>query len=358
MKVHASTKLVFLGLAVAFSLILASGAVAQPGEFVKGVLQPLADGFPKGPITLVAVDDPGSRDSIYTRHMQDALRGISPVPIKTSDEPVANVGTFDKLREMASRDGGKEGYFVVSVDPFGNATDLLTSPISKDLGVDINDLNMVIVTDRLTRVVIQKKGVPWGPTFVGMVEYVKKNPGKVIYSAPGVGSGSDIGMTYMLQKAGIADKVKKVPGANTKESNTIVAAGMADFGYARMDTFMPHWEAKKIDATMFTSPVPPPWNKDKNIITAEQYGLDRNMGDILLGYAVPKEVPKSHVEWLYKLLKAGASTASYKKRESLFPGTAIGPFLDPAQSMKLVKDILVSSEPIIRAMGLHWEQQK
>jgi len=32
---------------MAFTWALASAASAQPGEFVKGVLQPLADGFPK-----------------------------------------------------------------------------------------------------------------------------------------------------------------------------------------------------------------------------------------------------------------------------------------------------------------------
>ena len=59
MKVCVSKKLVWLGLAVLFTLTLASGANAQPGEFVKGVLQPLADEFPKRPITIVVVDDPG-----------------------------------------------------------------------------------------------------------------------------------------------------------------------------------------------------------------------------------------------------------------------------------------------------------
>jgi hypothetical protein len=34
-------------MAIALALALVSAASAQPGEFVKGVLQPLADGFPK-----------------------------------------------------------------------------------------------------------------------------------------------------------------------------------------------------------------------------------------------------------------------------------------------------------------------
>ena len=67
MKTRVSGKVVWLSLVAAFTLALASGASAQPGEFVKGVLQPLADGFPNKAITLIVVDDPGSRDGIYAR---------------------------------------------------------------------------------------------------------------------------------------------------------------------------------------------------------------------------------------------------------------------------------------------------
>ena len=42
MKTRMPVKLVLFGVVVTFMLTLASGPSAQPGEFVKGVLQPLA----------------------------------------------------------------------------------------------------------------------------------------------------------------------------------------------------------------------------------------------------------------------------------------------------------------------------
>ena len=66
-----------------------------------------------GPSRLVVVDDPGSRDGIYARTLQEALKGISPVPILVSDEPVAVGGTFDKLKDLQTREGGIEGYYPV-----------------------------------------------------------------------------------------------------------------------------------------------------------------------------------------------------------------------------------------------------
>ena len=86
MKARGLMKVVLLSLVVALTLGGTSAALAQPGEFVKGVLQPLADGFPNKPITIIVVDEPGSRDGIYARTMQEACRGISPVDILVSDE--------------------------------------------------------------------------------------------------------------------------------------------------------------------------------------------------------------------------------------------------------------------------------
>ena len=65
MKKSLPMKLAGLGLAVMFTLAVASAASAGPGQFDEnGVLQPLEDGFPNRPITLVNVDDPGTRDGI------------------------------------------------------------------------------------------------------------------------------------------------------------------------------------------------------------------------------------------------------------------------------------------------------
>ena len=109
MKKRLSMKLAVLGIAVAFTLTLASAAGAQPGEWVNGVLQPLADGFPNRPITLINIDDPGSRDGIYARTMQKSLKDKCPVELRISDEPAATLGTFYTLQDTMRRKGGKEG---------------------------------------------------------------------------------------------------------------------------------------------------------------------------------------------------------------------------------------------------------
>jgi tripartite-type tricarboxylate transporter receptor subunit TctC len=94
MNERISMKLVLFGLVLAFCLSLTPTVSAQPGEFVKGVLQPLADGFPKRTINLIVVDDPGTRDDLYAKSLQAASKGISPVNITVSCEPSASGGNW------------------------------------------------------------------------------------------------------------------------------------------------------------------------------------------------------------------------------------------------------------------------
>jgi hypothetical protein len=153
-------KPLWAALALAFAA-LPGWANAQSGEFVDGVLQPLEDGFPNRPITLVVNDDAGSAEGIMARQLQAALEKISPVPILVSDEPHATGGTFDKLKELERRDGGVDGYYPVAVNVYGASTDTLVADIKGDLGLTLEDMIMVAVLEAATMVVVQRKDPPW-----------------------------------------------------------------------------------------------------------------------------------------------------------------------------------------------------
>lgn len=163
MKKHLTMKLMVLSFAVVFTLMFASTAGAQPGEWKDGVLQPLADGFPNRPITIVNVDDPGTRDGIIARTMQQILKDMSPVKILVEDAPAPSFGNFYRMKELAARPGGVQGYYPQIIDYFGFATDPLCEPIKAELGMDIEDTKMIIITEKWSYVVYQRKNAPWGP---------------------------------------------------------------------------------------------------------------------------------------------------------------------------------------------------
>jgi tripartite-type tricarboxylate transporter receptor subunit TctC len=357
MKKRVSKKLVLVGLAVALTLAVGSVASAQPGEFVKGVLQPLADGFPNRKITLVVVDDPGTRDDIYAKTLQEGLRSISPVPIIVSDEPVARGGTFHKMKDVTRRDGGTEGYYIVMTDAWGAGTDPLSEPIKEELGMDLTDLNMVTVTECMTYLFYQRKNAPWGPTFAGLVKYGKANPGKLVNSMGSFGSGGDINVSWIMSKAGVTD-YKKVPLGSKSKSLAAIGAGEADFDIGGAGKTFAAWKDGRVDVILSTAcSVPPPFDKDPNVVTLEGAGLGRVKLGNHMGWSVPRQVPKAHVDWLFKLFKAGASTDVHQKRAKVIPGLEFG-ILNPAEANALKRQLNEMADPIIRQMGIHVDQQK
>ena len=167
-------------------------------EFVDGKLQPLPDGFPENPITIINTDDPGSRDGLYARTLDQALRDISPVDIIVSDEPRAQGGTVDTMVEVGDREGGKEGYSVIVSSILGTSTDFHTVDYEKELGVRLDDLDFFIATEEYPYVLAQRADAPRGNDFNSFVEYGRANPGKLRYISGGVGSGVDLTMEWLL----------------------------------------------------------------------------------------------------------------------------------------------------------------
>ena len=152
-----------LGTAMAVALaLMPAAAIAQAGEIVDGVLQPLADGFPSRAITIINPDDPGSRDGIYARSIQEAARVISPVDVLLSDEPAPAFATFYTIKDVKTRDGGVEGYYPIIVSVVGTTADLTVEPITKETGLTAEDMDMVIATDTIPYIVIAKKDASLG----------------------------------------------------------------------------------------------------------------------------------------------------------------------------------------------------
>lgn len=341
---------------VAILWITVGTAAAGPGEFENGVLQPLADGFPNRPITLVNDDEAGSREGVYARSLQAALRDIAPVPVRVSDEPGPAYANWIRLRELSERDGGGDGYQPVIVTIPGMTMQLLVEPLEMELGVTEKDMNLVIATETIPYVLVQRKDAPWGKSFAGLVDYARKNPGKLKYTSNQVGTGNDIAMEWIMD--GLGFKVTKIPCTTNQAAVSAVGAGEADFSLTQSDVAIANFEAGRVDVVLVTgSKVPAPWDKDSNVVTAEEAGLPAAPWGIVEGLAVPRDTQPEHIEWLYKLFRAAAESEHHKRREHTVPGTQIA-VIAPAEANEMKRSILLYAEPIIRKLHLHYEQHQ
>ncbi len=346
------------GSAAALALSLSGGVAFAEGftpNYVDGKLQPLADGFPNQPLQLVVLDEPGSSDGVYARNMQTALRDISPVPVEVVDRgDVGTYPTWEALGWTLDQPDGDQGYYpIVFVLP-GAVLDLNTVPIEKDLGVTLDDLNFVIVTEVTPYVVTSRKDAPWGNSFDKLVEYAKANPGKVKYLSRSPGSGGYIAMERYMELKGIT--FDKRVGGSHNEIQSAIGAGVADIGITQVETAMTHWQAGKIEILMVTGDTraPAPWD---NVPSAADEGMPGEPWAQNRGFAVAKAVPAEHRDWLFELFRKATETAGFQEARLRLPGNKLVE-LDHDETLEFAKRAKDISEPIVRKLGIHWDQQK
>ena len=324
-------------------------------EFVDGKLQPLPDGFPEGPITIVSTDDPGSRDGLYARTLDEALRDISPVDIIVSDEPRAQGGTVDAMVEVRDREGGKEGYSVIVSSILGTSTDFHSVNYEQELGVTLEDLDFFIATEEYPYVLAQRADAPWGDDFASFVEYGRANPGQLRYISGGVGSGVDLTMEWLLSELGI--EVKKVPAADREAAMAAVGGGEGDFTLSQPELAMAAEEAGRVKVTFVTTDEAPDEWAGRVATAADygEYGVEPATWGTVQGLLLPAVVDDTHVAWLYALFDAATKTETYQKRAETQAGITLRPWTGE-DANALAQTLFEFSEPVVRKAGLHWDK--
>jgi putative tricarboxylic transport membrane protein len=337
--------------------VLESRAQDWQPTFVDGVLQPLPDGFPKSPITLINVDDAGSSSGLYIRSLQQAMENISPVEIRIADEPRAAGGTIHTLADVtANREGGDQGYFLIQGSTIGSATDFLTEPVEKETGMSLDDVNFFITTEAAPWAILQRKDAPWGRGFDKFVEYGRAHPGEIKYISPGVGGGLDIFTTWVLDRLGIT--ANKVPAANREASLAAVGGGAGDITTNNATSTLKALD--HVDVLLVSIPtVPPAFGGDEVGSAADyaKYGIENLAWGSFQGFILAKTVPEEHVQWLHALLAAAAGTDTYKQRAQTIPGVVIN-VTSTEDTNAQAHAAYAAAEPIVKAAGLYWEDNQ
>lgn len=322
----------------------------QP-EYVDGVLQPLPDGFPNDQITLINPDEPGHDDGLYVRAIQNALEGISPVSIAVRDEGYPTFGTWAGIQTLQDEPGGNDGYLLLVTAMTGSGMDLLTEPITEEFGLDLDDLNPVIATEQTPFVLMSRADAPWS-TYEEMVEAAKEDPGSMRYMAA-VGSQLDIAMTRLMSEGGWS--AHKIPAGGSAEAGTIIAAGEADITMLTPSVARAHLETERAKVLLIISGEETAPEGYPDATTTAAIGLPDEPWGSLRGFVGSPELPELHKAWLFELIKAASEQDVYKDRLAQLPGSQ-AVTVDGDEAETAIRDALKFAEPIIRELGLHYEQ--
>jgi tripartite-type tricarboxylate transporter receptor subunit TctC len=267
------------------------------------------------------------------------------------DRPSTSFGTWEALKFAQEEPGGATGHVAVVHTVPAAALDLLTVDLESELGLGLDDLNVVITTEEVPYTLITRVGAPWGSSYEEMIAYAKANPKKVRYLSREVGSAADITMEWLFDKQGI--EVEKIIGGSMQEIGIAVAAGEVDIALVFAEVALTHFQNGRADVLLMTGDnAIEPW-KDRPVMSKVVDTKDVLWGRVI-GLAVPPEVPNQNREWLAELVRKATEDPRYQERGKVVPGRVLR-IRTHDEAVQLAKAIHDMADPIVRELGLHHE---
>lgn len=258
-----------------------------------------AAAWPDRTIRLVLPYDPGAAGDLLTRDLGDALSKDLGVAVITENKPGG--GTVIGANFVAKQPA--DGYTVLINGPATNVIMPAMQPrLPYDPGKDFDLIGLYAVVGNMISV---NPSLPVN-SIKELVEYSKKNPGKLSYSSAGSGTGPHLGGELFKQLTG-AD-LTHVPYKGAAGATMALISGEVQVSFVNIPPQVPHVKAGKIrplavSMTTRSSQLP-------DVPTAAEAGLTGYISESWFGLAVPVGTPKDVLARLEQaMFKAGRDPA-------------------------------------------------
>ena len=184
--------------------------------FAAGVgAQVSAQDYPNKPITLIVPWPAGGSTDVTMRAMAESASKVLGQPVVV-DNKAGGSGTVGPATMAAS--AKPDGYTIAQIP-----ITVFRLPLMQNTPWDaLKDFTYIVHLTGYTFGVTTKADSPF-KSMQDVIEFAKKNPGKVTYATPGAGTSLHIGMEQIAAKAGV--KFTQVPFKGGAETNAAVLGG-------------------------------------------------------------------------------------------------------------------------------------
>jgi tripartite-type tricarboxylate transporter receptor subunit TctC len=284
--------------------------------------QGFAQDYPKGPINLVIPLAPGDATDTSARSLAEELSRELKVPIVPVNRPGGggSVGLDSVVKAK------NDGYTITLTN---NASLIYRSVMDpKNVTYDaLRDLTPLALAMRSPSILAVRGDAPYR-NFAEMVEYSKKNPGKVRIGTAGSGSVGEFCVRTIMSLTG-AD-LTIVPFTGASPSVTALLGGHVEGAVLALGTMTGHLRSGAFRAMVISSKYP----DFPDIPTMSDLGYAEPLFDIWTGFFAPAGIPaearRALVPALEKAIKSPGIAAKLKP---------LGMVLDYAPPEKLVEEI-------------------
>ena len=321
-------------LVIASAVMIASAAaVAQEKRFA-------APGFPSKPIRVLTGGAAGGGD-IITRAVANKLSQYLVQPVVVENIPGA-AGNLAVNRAMAAP---SDGYTILAR---GNS--ILINAVFKSFEEDVLTA-LVPVAEVSTQpyMIFVPANSPFN-TYQELLDFAKKNPGKLNYGSSGIGSVIHMGSELLEYMAGV-DMVH-VPYKSAGFSSTDLAAGRLDFLFSSV-TGLQLMRIGKVKMLAVATPKRNPDFPDKPAIAEFLQGYE--LANTYLWFA-PGKTPASIVEGLNREMIRTLKDEDLRK-QMLADGSNPAPARTPAELRKSMAAELKRWESVVKTANIKLDER-
>jgi tripartite-type tricarboxylate transporter receptor subunit TctC len=297
-----------------------------------------AQSYPNRVIQLIIPIPAGGGGDVNGRLLVEELIKILGQQIMVVNKP----GASDTLGTDALAKSKKDGYTLGYTSSAAMVYARVTNPESVPYD-PVKDFDPLGSHTFFPLAVAVQAGSPW-KTFNDLVDYAKKNPGKLRVSTAGVGSTSnfDVEITQTLTGA----EFTHVPFKGGEAVVTALLGGHVEVSYDIVGKFMPHVEAGKLRILLVSRKI----SFLPNVPTITELGYKR---DLLSGWhgmfgpaGLPEEVKKVLVPAIEKAVKQPETKGKIEK-----VGYAVE-YKSPEEQRRLIVNDYETAKAIAVKLGL------
>lgn len=297
-----------------------------------------AGSYPDRPIQVVIPAPPGSIIDITGRLLAEEIGKILGTQLIPINKPGGSLTLGTDVVSRSEKDGYTLGYTANAALIYARVSQPGVVPY--DTEKDLEPLGLAVFVPVAIAV---QESAPW-KTFSELVDYSKKNPGKVRISTPGRTTVATF--TLAVSEALTGAQFTQVPFKGGASVITALLGGHVELTYDAVSKIIPHVKSGKLRILLLSKKM----SEFPNVPSITDLGFGQDLPSIWFAWyapaGVPEEVKKVLVPAVEKAVKNPELTAKFENM-----GYVVD-YKSPPELRKLVVDEYKTASEIAEKLGL------
>jgi tripartite-type tricarboxylate transporter receptor subunit TctC len=297
-----------------------------------------AQRFPDRPIQLIIPNVPGSIMDINARLLTEEMGKILGTQIVVINKPGAasTLGTSELVR--SKKDGYTIGYLSASSVIYTRIAN--PEAVTYDPAKDLEPLGLHVFVPLTVTV---QASSPW-KTFAELIDYAKKNPGKLRVSTIGMGGIDHFNLEIIQSIAGV--EFTHVPFKGGESVITALMGGHVEVTFDAFGKILPHADSGQLRMLLISKKMP---GYDK-IPSAGELGYKQDLLSTWFAFYAPAGLPEDVKKSLISAVEKAATNPEFKAKAVKMG--FVPEYKSPADLNKLVAADYAVASAIAKKIGV------